>query len=71
MECFDLNDRNEVNETTDIREKIYLIATFIGVKMKREWSDEYDKWEEEKDRVNEMREWRCECGRTRSLVQFA
>jgi hypothetical protein len=50
MDCFDLNGNDydeNVNVNADMKDKIFLIATFMGVSMKEEFRKEYDEWEAE------------------------
>jgi flavorubredoxin len=47
MDCFGQNGPNNEQVNANIRDKIFIVATFMGVMMKREFREEYDKWEEE------------------------
>jgi hypothetical protein len=53
MDCFDLNGADGEYVNADMRDKIFSIAGFMGVSMKAEFRDEYDKWEAEKESQNE------------------
>jgi hypothetical protein len=52
MDCFDLNGAANEYLNADMRDKIFSIAAFMGVSMKTEFRDEYDKWEAEKEIQN-------------------
>ena len=49
MDCFDLNGVEGENVNADMMDKIFSIAVFMGVSMKAEFREEYDKWEAEKE----------------------
>lgn len=52
MASFNLAGPNNENMNANIRDKIFEIAGFMGVSMKEEFREEYDRWE----MINEMQE---------------